>query len=396
MKKIVITIIIILILIICFGYLLNKNSYFELFSPGVPIKVGILHSLSGTMAISESPVVDATLLAIEEINNNGGLLGRQIVSIVVDGQSDSLTFAKEAEKLIVIDKVSAVFGCWTSASRKTVKPIFERYRHLLFYPVQYEGLEESDNVIYTGAAPNQQLTPAVEWCINNIGKKIFLVGSDYIFPKVGNEIIKDKINVLGGEIVGEEYLLLGSNNVKSIIDKIAETDPDVILNTINGDSNTAFFNELHNAGITSEKIPVMSFSIGESELKDMGLVNMIGNYACWNYFQSINTDENKIFVEKFKNKFGQERVISDPMEAAYIGVYLWAQAVKKAGIVNIKEVRKALKTQRFMAPEGVVYLDPNNNHIWKTVRIGRIREDGQFNILWTSEKNSSTKTLSCK
>ncbi len=380
MKKIIIALIIVagLAFVGCWSNNSRQND------TKVPIKVGILHSLTGTMAISEKSVVDSTLMAIEEINQNGGLLGRRIDTVVVDGCSDWPTFAREAERLITEEKVSVVFGCWTSASRKTVKPIFEKYNHLLFYPVQYEGLEHSPNIIYTGAAPNQQIIPATKWSFDNLGERFFLVASDYVFPRSANAIIKDQAAALGAEIVGEEYILLGSSDVKDVILKIAEKKPNVILNTLNGDTNVAFFSELRKEGITSDIIPTMSFSIAEDELRTLGASDMVGNYACWNYFQSVNTVENIDFVKRFRNKYGQDRVIDDPMEAGYFGVYLWAQAVKKAGTDEVGKVITALKKQSLQAPEGLVYIDKDNNHTWKAVRIGIIRQDGQFDLVWDS------------
>ncbi len=367
-------------------YIYFQSELIEMISPKSPIRVGILHSLTGTMAISEKPVVDSTLMAIDEINQQGGILGRKVEPIVVDGHSDWPTFANEAERLILEEKVSTVFGCWTSASRKTVKPVFEKLNHLLFYPVQYEGLEQSKNIIYTGAAPNQQIIPAIKWCFDNLGKKFFLVGSDYVFPRTANEIIKDILNVLEGEIVGEEYILLGSDDVDAVVKRIIEVQPDVILNTINGDSNIHFFRKLSEKGISPDKIPTMSFSIAEDELRELGVEYMVGNYASWNYFQCLETEENKGFVERFKKKYGRHRVTDDPMEAGYFGVYLWAQAVREAGTDNVNKVRRTIRNQSYSAPEGMVYVDSKNNHVWKTVRIGRIKEDGQFDILWSSEK----------
>jgi len=350
------------------------------------IKVGILHSLTGTMAISEAAVKDATLLAIEELNRRGGVLGRKVEAVVADGRSDWPTFAKEAERLITREKVCVVFGCWTSASRKTVKPVFERHKHLLFYPVQYEGLEQSPHIIYTGAAPNQQIIPAVKWSFDNLGKRFFLVASDYVFPRSANEIIKDQAGTLGASIVGEEYILLGSTEVQPVVDKIIEAQPDVILNTINGDTNVAFFAALRKAGITPAKIKTVSFSIAENELQSMGAEQMVGDYAAWNYFQSVSTPENRRFIRSFKKRFGESRVTSDAMEAAYFGVFLWAQAVTESGSTKVAEYRAALADQSFAAPEGLVYIDNRNNHTWKTVRIGKIRRDGQFNIVWKSDK----------
>jgi len=379
-KTLVAVIAIVLILIGAIFYSFGTNV------PRKPVKVGVLHSLTGTMAISEKAVVDATLLAIKEINAKGGVLGRMIEPVVVDGGSDWPKFAREARKLITDEKVSVVFGCWTSASRKTVKPIFEEHNHLLFYPVQYEGLEQSPNIIYTGAAPNQQIIPAVKWSLDNLGKRVFLVGSDYVFPRTANAIIKDQVTALRGQIVGEEYILLGSTDVKSVIKKIAETAPDVILNTINGDTNLAFFRELRKAGITPDKTPTVSFSIAEDELRAMHAKDMVGDYASWNYFQSLDSAENRGFVKRFRQEYGKDRVTDDPMEAAYFGVFLWVQAVRDAGTDDLEAVRLAIKNQSLQAPEGMVYVDADNNHTWKTVRIGRITEEGQFDIVWSSEK----------
>ena len=351
-----------------------------------PIKIGVLHSLSGTMAISETSVVDATLLAIDEINERGGLLGRKVVPVVVDGQSDWPTFAAEAERLIVEEEVSVIFGGWTSASRKTMKPVFEEYNHLLFYPVQYEGLEQSPNIVYTGAAPNQQVLPAIDWAFENLGTKFFLVGSDYVFPRSANAIMKERINELGGEILGEEYRILGDRNFVEIVDKIAKTKPDVILNTINGDSNLGFFNELRKKGIDPETIPTISFSIAEDEIRHLGTGTMNGDYAAWNYFQSIDLPENKVFVQNFKNKYGPHRVTDDPMEAGYIGVYLFAKAVEKAGSDDVNAIREAVKRITFAAPEGIVGVDPITQHLSKTFRIGQILEDGQFKIVYSTEE----------
>ena len=351
-----------------------------------PIKIGILHSLTGTMAISEKAVVDATLMAIEEINAQGGVLGRTIEPIVVDGRSDWSTFADEAERLITKEKVSVVFGCWTSASRKTVKPIFEKHNHLLFYPVQYEGLEQSTNIVYTGAAPNQQITPAVKWSFDNLGKTFFLVGSDYVFPRTANAIIKDQIKSLQGEVLGEAYVLLGSTDFTAIVQQIVKTKPDVILNTINGGSNLNFFKALRAAGITPDKIPTMSFSIAEDELRMLNAAEMAGDYTAWNYFQSVSSEENTSFVKRYRAKYGQDRVTDDPIEAGYFGVYLWAQAVEKAGTDDTEAVRKSVGKQSTAAPGGVVYIDAENQHTWKVVRIGRIRTDGQFDVVWSSGK----------
>jgi urea transport system substrate-binding protein len=353
---------------------------------GPPIKVGILHSLTGTMAISEKPVVEATLLAIEEINERGGVLGRPVEAVLEDGASDGTTFARRADKLITQDQVCTVFGCWTSASRKTVKPLFEKHDHLLFYPVQYEGLEQSPNIVYTGAAPNQQILPAVKWCCSFLNKKrLFLVGSDYVFPRCAHAIIRDQAAALGGQVVGEEHLLLGSQEATALVKKIAAAQPDIILNTINGDTNVAFFRALRAEGITSENIPTISFSIAEEELITLSVQDVVGDFAAWNYFMSIDRPQNHEFVRRFQAKYGRHRLTSDPMEAAYVGVHLWAQAVQAARSVDVRAIRQAIQGQRFDAPEGPVQIDPATQHTFKTVRIGRISEDRRFEVVYTSE-----------
>ena len=353
---------------------------------GEPIRVGVLHSLSGPMAATERSVKDATLMAIAEINARGGLLGRRIEPIIADGKSDSATFSAEAERLITKERVKVVFGGWTSESRKTLKPLFEKYDHFLIYPVQYEGLEQSPNIVYTGASPNQQIIPAVKWCFDRGWKRLFLVGSDSLFSHAAHEIIKAQANALGGQIVGEEYLPPGTQDVTQAVQQVQVFKPDVILNTLTGDTNLAFFRELRRAGVTPDKIPTLSFSLGEQELTGVDPKIVTGDYGSRNYFQSITSEENTAFVKAFKKKYGADRVIDDPVEAGYFGVYLWAQAVEDAGTADVRAVRKTIQGQSFSAPEGVVYVDPETQHTWKTVRIGVIKEDGQFSIVWTSGK----------
>ena len=267
-----------------------------------------------------------------------------------------------------------------------MKPIFENHDHLLFYPVQYEGLEQSPNIIYTGAAPNQQVIPAVDWAMKNVGSNFFLVGSDYIFPRSANEIIKFKINQVGGHVLGEEYVLLGDDQFEDIVKKIIVTKPDVILNTINGDSNIGFFKELRKQGITSSVIPTISFSIAEDEIQYLGANMMTGDYAVWNYFQSISSKQNMEYVSNFKEKYGSDRVTDDPMEAGYVGVYLYAKAVNIAGTTSLPEVKKSLQGLTLSAPEGIVGIDPNNQHLAKIVRVGKIMPDGQFKIVFSTEE----------
>lgn len=360
---------------------------------GNTIKVGILHSLSGTMAISEKSVVDAEQLAIEEINKAGGVLGKQIEAVVEDGNSDWPTFAEKAKKLIDQDKVATVFGCWTSASRKAVLPVFESKKHLLWYPVQYEGQECSNNVFYTGAAPNQQIEPSVEWLLQNKGKEFFLVGSDYVFPRTANTIIKAQLAAQGGTVKGEDYIPLGNTEVKSVVDKIKQALPNggVIYNSLNGDTNVAFFKELQASGLTPDKYPSMSVSIAEEEVKAIGVEYLKGHYAAWNYFQTVNTPASQKFVQAFKAKYGNDRVVNDPMEAAYIMVYLWKQSVEKAGTADdLDKVKAAAYGQTFDAPEGKVTMN-SNHHLSKFVRIGEVGDDALFKIV--SEGKEAVKPL---
>lgn len=357
-------------------------------TPEEHIRVGLLHSFSGTMKDSEGAVADAVTLAVEEINEGGGLIGKSIEIIRADGASDESIFAREAERLIEEEKVSVLFGCWTSASRKAVKEVVESRDHLLFYPLQYEGMESSPHIVYTGAAPNQQIVPAVKWSMDRLGTRVFLVGSDYIFPRMANLIINDLVAALGGEVLGEEYLLLGTDDVEEVVAQIRQTRPDVIFNTINGSTNVAFFGALREAGITPAEIPTMSFSIAEQELANMGADagKMAGDYAAWNYFQSLPTEENREFVSRFQRRFGADRVTSDPLDSAYSSVYLWANAVKDAKTEEVSAVRRAILGQSYRSPGGLVYVDANNQHTWKVVRIGEIAADGQFRIEWSSDE----------
>ncbi len=353
---------------------------------GDTIKVGILHSLSGTMAISEVSVKDAELLAINQINANGGVLGKKLVPVIEDGASDWPTFAEKAGKLLEEDHVAVIFGCWTSASRKAVLPVVEKDDGLLFYPVQYEGLESSPNIFYTGAEPTQQIIPAVDYLLKNGYKKIYLLGSDYVFPRTANTIIKAQLAAEGGTLAGEEYVPLGSTEFSTIISKIRDAKPDAIFNTLNGDSNVAFFKQFKDAGFTPDQLPVMSVSIAEEEIRGIGPENIAGNLVAWNYFQTVDTPENKAFVAAYKAAYGQDRVTDDPIEAGYFGVYLWKELVEAAGTTNVDAIRKIAKTAdiEYQAPEGLVKVDGANHHTWKTVRIGKIRSDGMIDTVYSS------------
>lgn len=352
---------------------------------GDQIKVGILHSLSGTMSISEVSVKDAEVLAIEEINAAGGLLGKQIVPVIEDGASDWPTFAEKAAKLLDVDKVPIVFGCWTSASRKAVLPVFESKAGLLYYPVQYEGLEASPNIFYAGATTNQQIIPAVEYLLKESKKtKFYLLGSDYVFPRTANKIIKAQLKAAGLEPAGEEYTPLGATEYSTVISKIQASGADVVFNTLNGDSNVAFFKQLKDAGLTADSLLTLSVSVAEEEIRGIGPENMVGHLTAWNYFQTTDTPENKIFVANYKKKYGENRVTDDPIEAAYFMVYLWAEAVKKAGTTDVAAVREAAKGLTFKAPSGLVTFDGENQHVYKTARIGKARADGMFDEVWNS------------
>jgi urea transport system substrate-binding protein len=351
------------------------------------VKVGILHSRSGTMAISENTVAEAELMAIEEINAKGGIKidGKKlkIVPVEEDGASDWPTFAEKAKKLIDQDQVAVVFGGWTSASRKAMLPVFEAKDHFLFYPIQYEGQECSKNIFYSGAAPNQQAEPAVDWLLKNKGKDFFLVGSDYVYPRTANTIMKEQLKASGGKVVGEDYLPLGNTEVAPIIAKIKQALPKggVIVNTLNGDSNVAFFKQMKAAGITpANGYSIMSFSIAEEEIAAIGPEYLEGTYAAWNFFQSLDTPASKEFTKNFKAKYGDKRVTNDPAEAAYMMVYLWAAAAEKAGTVDDNKVREALIGVSFDAPEGKVTVMPNH-HVEKRVLIGEVQKDGMFKIL---------------
>ena len=351
---------------------------------GSTIKVGALNSLSGTMAISEVTVRNAIDLAVEEINAAGGVMGKQIQLVGEDGASEPTVFAEKAEKLISSDCVAAVFGGWTSSSRKAMLPVFEDNNSLLYYPVQYEGLESSPNIFYTGATTNQQIVPALDYLKEQGIKSLYLVGSDYVFPQTANRIIKAYAEANGIEIKGEDYTPLGSTDFSTIVNKVRGANADAVFNTLNGDSNVAFFREYKNVGLTPQEMPVVSVSIAEEEVGGIGVQNIDGQLTAWNYYQTIDTPVNKKFVEAYKAKFGADKPTSDPMEAAYVSVYLWKNTVEKAQSFDVKAIQDSAGGVTFDAPEGLVTIDGENHHITKTARIGEIRPDGLIYTIWES------------
>ncbi|MFF3501396.1 urea ABC transporter substrate-binding protein [Streptomyces sp. NPDC003247] len=351
---------------------------------GDTVKVGLLNSLSGTMAISEVTVRNALLLAVDEINASGGVLGKKIEPVSEDGASDWPTFAEKAAKLIKEDQVAATFGCWTSASRKAVKPVFEKNRSLLFYPVQYEGLEESPYIFYTGATTNQQIVPALDYLRNQGKKSIYLVGSDYVFPRTANKEIKAYAKANGMTVLGEDYAPLGSTEFSTIANKVKASKADAVFNTLNGDSNVAFFKEYKSAGLTAQGMPVVSVSIAEEEVKSIGPQYLAGQLTAWNYYQTTPGAANEKFVAAYKAKYGADKPTSDPMEAAYTSVYLWAAMVQKAKSFDPEKVKAASDGITFDAPEGKVTVDGASQHLHKTARIGKIGTDGLITEVWNS------------
>lgn len=362
------------------------------------VKVGVLHSLTGTMAISEVSLKDVVLMAFEEINSKGGVLGKKITPIVVDPKSDWPTFREKANELVLQHKVAVTFGCWTSASRKNVLDVYQDNNALLFYPVQYEGEEQSLNVFYTAASPNQQLVPAAKYMMEELeAKKFYLLGTDYVFPRTANRVLIAYLKEKGvpAKNIIEEYTPFHHQDYQTIVAKIkkfAAGGDACVLSTINGDSNVPFYKEFANQGLDSDQCPIMAFSVAEDELRAMDVPPLVGHLACWNYFQSVDTAANKQFIKNFKdycrrNKLpgGIKRVTDDPIEAAYFGVYVWKAAVEKAKSFDVDKVRQAVYGMEFDAPGGKKKMHPTNQHTLKPVYVGEIREDGQFDIVWKSD-----------
>jgi urea transport system substrate-binding protein len=363
---------------------------------GDGIKVGVLYSTTGTIAIVEKSLQDATLLAIEQINGGTGpwtgkkgINGKNIDTVIVNPDSNWDLYNQMAKRLIDEDKVVCVLGCYTSASRKSVLPVFEEKDRLLYYPVYYEGNECSSNVFYTGAAPNQQITDSIPYCAKNFGKKGFFIGSDYIYPKESNRIAKAELVKAGGEVVGDEYAALGTTEFITIINKIKQAKPDFILSNLVGDSIPAFYKQLKDAGINSSDIPIMAYPTTEEEIQAMGPEFAEGHYTSFNYFQTVDTPENKAFVEQFKAKFGPDRVTNGVMEAAYFQTFFMAQAMEKCAKegkdYTTANLREATRGQVFKAPQGTVKVDPDNYHTYLYSRIGKWNADGQADIVFSTE-----------
>ena len=360
------------------------------------IKVGVLHSLSGTMAISETTRKDTVLMLVARLNASGGLLGKQVEAVVVDPASDWPLFAEKARELIEADQVDVIFGCWTSVSRKSVLPVFEELNGLLFYPVQYEGEESSRNVFYTGAAPNQQAIPAVEYLMSEDGggaKRWVLLGTDYVYPRTTNKILRAFLHAQGvsDDDIMEEYTPFGHSDWQTIVASVktfaSQGKPTAVISTINGDANVPFYKELANQGISAEDIPVIAFSVGEEELSGLDTVPLVGHLAAWNYFMSVDTPENDAFIDAWHAFIGDDnRVVNDPMEAHYIGFQMWVQAVRQAGTTDVDAVRQAMYGQQVRSLSGYDVVMNTNHHLSKPVMIGEIQDDGQFDIVWQTDE----------
>jgi urea transport system substrate-binding protein len=338
------------------------------------------------MSASEAPLVDAAFLAIARVNAAGGLLGRRVEAVVRDGRSRADTFVEESRRLLDEDGIPVVFGCWTSTSRRAVRPVYEERGKLLVYSVQYEGLEMSPAILYLGAAPNQQLIPAVRWAFAFLERKsAFLVGSDYVFPRVASEILKDELKVLGAKVAGEAFLPLGTTDVAAVVDQIKKSGATMILNTINGDTNLAFLRALRAAGIKSEAVPTLSFSLDQATYRDLDPAIVAGDYMAWNYFEEFDSPENREFLERLHERIGP-RPATDPMATTYSAVLLWAEAVRRAGSTDLTAVRSVLDKVVVSTPLGELRVNAANGHAVKTLAIGQISADGKVQVVWHAPK----------
>lgn len=349
-----------------------------------PIRIGVFHAASGPMAESEKGLVDAARLAVEEINAEGGLLGRRVDLVVAANDSDWVTAAAEVERLILEERVSVVLACWTSACRKAVTPVVEKHRHLMLYALQYEGMEQSSHLVYMGSAPNQQIIPGARWTMDRFGSRIYLVGSDYVFPRTANRLIRDLVTAAGGEILAERYVPMDATDLDAIAAEIQRMAPDAVLNTLNGDANRHLFASLLAADL--DAMPVVSFSVAEPELRSMlsGRLHR-EHYAVWGYFQSLPDAVNRRFVAAFRQRFGADRVVSDPIVSSYNGIRLWAEALREAGTDDPAQVNRSIGRASLHGPSGIVTLDAATRHLWRRVYVGHARADGQFDAVEISE-----------
>lgn len=349
-----------------------------------PIRIGVVHALSGVMAESERGLVDAARLAVEELNAQGGVLGRPVEILVADSRSDWAHAAAEAERLIRDEKVSALFACWTSSCRHAVRPVIEKYRHLMFYPLQYEGMEQSPNIIYMGAAPNQQIIPGARWAMDRFGPRVYLLGSDYLFPRAANLLIRELIQASKGQLLAERYQPMTASDFTAVADEIRRLKPDVVLNTLNGSSNRHFFAALAAADLG--QTPVVSFSIAEPELQTFGPQNFHpSHFAVWGYFQSFPGTANEQFVSQFRQRFGPDRVTSDPILSSHDAVLLWATAVREAGTAEPDQVNRSIGRVSIPSPAGIVTTESATRHLWRRVYVGKAQRDGQFEAHEISE-----------
>jgi len=353
------------------------------------IKIGLLYSKTGTMSAEESSIYKAVTFAVEQINQNGGVLNKQIEVIPYDGASDPKEFKKGATELITKYDIDTIFGCWTSSSRKEVKDVVENYNKVLFYPVQYEGVESSKNIIYLGSTPNQQINPTLSYIKQTYGPKVYLVGSDYIYPRIANDYIKALSKYIGLEIIGEQYKILGERNFKKIIDDIEDKKPDVIINTLNGSSNESFFKSLYENNISSSNTPVFSFSLDENSVRDIAkkidIKTLVGQYGSWNYFNSIKNSENEKLKNDLQKRWGKEFILTDASYSAYMGVKLWAKSVEHAKSYKSEDILQNIKRDGLTYIDGMLYINGQNNHAHRGMKIGKIDKNGQFNIVWESD-----------
>jgi len=351
-----------------------------------PIKVGILYSVTGAMRMSEEPVLRATLLAINEINEKGGVLGRQLEPVIADGRSDAFIFQQQAERLITSDHVEVIGGCWLSSCRKAVNAVVEKHGSMLIYPAQYEGMYPGPNTLHTGETFNQEVLPATMWALRNLGKRIFIIGNESLFPRVVDALLQQMVPQLGGEIVGSEYITIGDEKIEPIVEKITQVQPDVIINNIAGSSNIILFEKFRKAReIWKKNIPVMSYNLNDPEIAIIGPENVAGSYTCGSYYDTIKTPESEKFVQLVHKAYGKFQTIAQTMQAAYEGMHIWAQGVERAGSTNVTAVKQAIRNQLYLAPEGIVAVSDDALNLYKPFRVALINPDGSSTIVWDAQ-----------